>query len=65
MTDKTVVHMGENSPEKVAFDLMELVAQVEKKSRFFEGLKPGYVTMDRKWILDTYAECLTAVKGYR
>jgi hypothetical protein len=65
MADNTVVHIGENSPEKVAFDLMELVGRVEKKSHFTDGLKPGFTTMDRKWLLDTFAECLTTVKGYR
>ena len=31
MADNTVVHIGENSPEQVAFKLMEKVANAEDK----------------------------------
>ncbi len=55
MADTPVVHIGENSPEQVAYRLMIDVANVE-----------GYLNkMDRKKILDTYAECLDAVRGRR
>lgn len=54
MTDNTVVHLGENSPEKVALDLMHMVFARE-----------GYERADRKNILDTYAECLITVRGFR
>jgi hypothetical protein len=50
MADKPVVHIGENSPEHVAFQLMGAVLQAEAPQ------KPS-----RKLILDTYAECLIAV----
>jgi hypothetical protein len=50
MADVPVVHMGENSPEQIAFKLMEQIAIAE------DGLKGG-----RKGILDTYAECLMTV----
>jgi hypothetical protein len=53
MADDTVVHIGENSPEKVAFDLMVAVLNAERAER------------SRKTMLDTYAECLWAVKGHR
>lgn len=64
MSDKAaVVHIGENSPEEVAFKLLQTVASVEGKSLFpFRG---GDVKPDRKWILDTYAECLAATRGFR
>jgi hypothetical protein len=55
MADNTVVHIGENSPEKIAYLLM--VDIINK-----EG---GKSEADRKKILDTYAECLQAVRGYR
>lgn len=51
----TVVHIGENSPEQVAFNLLHVVANIENKT-----LMPGS-GVDRKWVLDTYAECLNAV----
>jgi hypothetical protein len=51
MAVDTVVHIGENSPEQVAFKLFHEVASAEA----------GRAQIDRKWILDTYAECLMAV----
>jgi hypothetical protein len=60
MADQTVVHIGENSPEKVAYDLMRNIAINEGRS--FNG--PGSPNLaDRKWILDTYAECLLAIRN--
>ena len=53
----TTVHIGENSPEKVALDLLQKVMSVEGKALTTDfGEVP-----DRKWLLDTYAECLLAV----
>lgn len=63
MADSTTVHIGENSPEEVALKLFYEVAAAEKKDTW-----KGYghtEKPDRKWILDTYFECLQAVKGYR
>jgi hypothetical protein len=55
MADAPVVHIGENSPEQVAFNLMKAVLIAEKQLN----------SADRKTILDTYSECLDAVKGAR
>lgn len=57
MTDSNIVHIGENSTEHVAYNLMKDVMFAEGKS-LHEGA-------DRKYLLDTYAECLMAAKGYR
>jgi hypothetical protein len=59
MADAPIVHIGENSPEQVAFKLLQTVAFVEKKRLTSQnaGGDP-----DRKWILDTYAECIRAVR---
>lgn len=62
MADTAVVHIGENSPEQVAFKLMNEIASVEKKS-MHASPSNGWTTADRKWILDTYAECLKAVQA--
>lgn len=59
MADAPVVHMGENSPEHVAFKLMHIVADVENR-KLFSTQKD--TPADRKWLLDTYAECLQAVR---
>ena len=60
MADQAVVHMGENSPEFVAVILLRTVASNEGKSLFGHG--GDGASADRKWLLDTYAECLQAVR---
>ena len=58
-----VVYITPNSPEKIAFDLMERVAFIEWKRI---GRNQEYLTKtDRKYLLDTYAEWLKAAKGLR
>jgi hypothetical protein len=49
------IHIGENSAEHVAFQLLQEVVTAEAKSN------PSFEP-DKKYILDTYAECLLAVK---
>jgi hypothetical protein len=46
-----IVHIGESSPEFVAFRLYHEVRQAEDPKQ-----------LSKKWILDTYAECLNAVR---
>jgi hypothetical protein len=58
MADAPVVHIGENSPEEVAYKLMERIAFVEGKVL----LGMGTARPDRKWVLDTYKECLNTVR---
>lgn len=65
MADAPVVHIGENSPEKIAHLLLHEIARVEGKIFFRSDKHPGDTTADRKWILDTYAECIEAVNGQR
>lgn len=59
----TVVHIGENSPEQVAWKLMMLIAALEEKK--VPGAIGGHGAPDREWLLDTYAECLDATQGQR
>lgn len=61
--DNTVVNLGENSPEQVAYKLLQLVANAEKKQ--LQSTMGGSVNTDRKWILDTYVECLLATRAIR
>lgn len=63
MADNSVVHIGENSPEQVAYKLLRLVAGIESKE--VPTMNSGNTHADRKWLLDTFAECLEAAKGYR
>ena len=60
MADAThPIHIGENSPEQVAFKLLQEIALAEGIGlRGFQSTKKP----DRKWILNTYAECLQAVR---
>ena len=60
MADETVVHIGENSPEHIAYRLLEDVARVEGRS-FYARIGQDAEAADRDYILDTYAECLRAV----
>ncbi len=53
MAEEAVVHIGENSPEQVAYVLTRDVLWN------VEGL--NWDKIDRKTYLDTYAECLLAV----
>jgi hypothetical protein len=63
MSDAAVVHIGENSPEFVAFRLMERIAYSEDKR--IAGSKDERQKPDRAWLLDTYAECLQATRALR
>jgi hypothetical protein len=60
MADQTTVHIGENSPEEVAYKLLKIVASNEGKTLQYAQGAPA--TADRSWLLDTYAECLRAVR---
>ncbi len=61
MADAPAVHIGENTPEEIAYKLLHNVAAAEGKS--FARSATAKSNGDRKWILDTYAECLLAVRA--
>ncbi len=58
MTDSP--HIGDNSPEYVAYRLLLDIARVEKKALTASA---SCQMADRKWILGTYAECLLTVRS--
>lgn len=60
MVNETIVRISEKSPEQVAYELFRHVAAAEKMTL---GLGPNPSNTDRKWILDTYAECLQTVQN--
>lgn len=62
MADNNIVHVGENSPEQVAYKLLELIMQAEKMVTH-HSLANGNKTADRDYILNTYAEALRAVRS--
>lgn len=59
MADGAVVHIGENSPEFVALTLMRHIADAEKRETYGHGDHP----ITREWILKTYEQCLSVVRG--
>ena len=59
MADNNAVHIGENSPEQVAFKLMQQIANVEGKEFYVLNGKQ----VDREWILRTYMQCLRASRN--
>lgn len=61
MAEQNTVHIGENSPEQVAYNLMKDIAAIEKRELYSHGDNPA----DRNYILDTYNRCLQAVQGNR
>ena len=65
MADAPIVHIGENSPEHVAYQLLLHIAWIEQKAIQANGSFASPERATRKWILDTYDECLLAVKGQR
>ena len=60
MADAPIVHIGENSPEHIAYRLMRDIAVIE--NRPIVTAREIVNRADRKWLLDTYAECLEAVR---
>lgn len=64
MADAPVIHIGENSPEHVAYRLMQDIALVEKRALHASDVSSGWRSADRKWIIDTYIECIKATRGY-
>ena len=58
MADGAVVHIGENSPEQVAYRLMRDIAIAEKINLVGNG-----VNSSRDWIIRTYAQCRQVVSS--
>ncbi|WP_428539099.1 hypothetical protein [Rhodopila sp.] len=62
MADQSIIHSGENTQEQIAYKLFLHVVHADGK-RLGGGTLAA--TIDRKDILDTYAECLQTAKGRR
>jgi hypothetical protein len=54
--------MADGTPERIALELMQLVAGVERKELTPPAGKDKTMA-DRDWILQTYAECLESVRS--
>lgn len=62
MSTQAVVKTAEGTPQQIAYRLFHDVARAEGKLDPTGNLIKA---PDRKWILDTYAECLRATTGRR
>lgn len=63
MADAPTVNLIEGAPQEVALRLTRIIAGIENKQ--VSGWYGHGGPVDRQWLLDTYAECLEATRGYR
>jgi len=63
MAEDAPTHVGEDSPAHVAYKLLQTIASNENKS--LHSAVGASATADRKWLVDTYAECLEVVLNTR
>jgi hypothetical protein len=65
MSDPSVLHFGEGSPEMIAYKLLLDVMKVENRAISSAATAGPYTPADRHYLLNTYHECLMAVRGKR
>lgn len=53
--------MSDGTPERIAFELLQMIANVERKDLVPPAGKDKTMA-DRAWILQTYADCILTVK---
>jgi hypothetical protein len=62
MKESQIIHMPQDSSqETVALTLLQLIVCAEGKR--FDAFCGAGALVDKKWILDTYAECLLAARN--
>jgi hypothetical protein len=57
-----VLDVADNTSEKVALDLLHMIAHIERRALHSKP-PTGWTSASRTWLLDTYAECLRAVRS--
>ena len=65
MADQPVVHIGENSPEEVAYKLFKHIVDIEAKALTHSPPSGGRTPATREWVLSTYRDCFLTVKGHK
>jgi hypothetical protein len=65
MQEPPVFHFGEGSPEMIAYKLMLDVMKVENRTIASSAMAGPHTPADRHYLLNTYHECLMAVRGKR
>lgn len=61
MSVEATDHPTDSTPESIAYRLLVLIADLESKTLHGNPSKER-TNADRQWILDTYADCLRAVR---
>ena len=61
MAENIKIESEQNSAEAIAYKLM---LDIQSAERAYNS-ESGKIPLTREWILNTYAECLYATKGYR
>ena len=64
MADQPAMHIAENTPEHIAYRLLKDVMNLERMTLNAEP-PTGWKTATRAYVLDTYLECIDAVRGLR
>jgi hypothetical protein len=62
MADPAAMSVESNTPEKIALELMQMIAHIEKMA-LHSGPSQGWTSADRQWLLSTYAQCIEAVRS--
>jgi polysaccharide biosynthesis acetyltransferase WcbI-like protein len=65
MTEHADKEVVSGSPEYIAYRLFRHVASAERRTFDHKTRQEGESPADRKWILDTYAECIEAVRNHK
>jgi len=65
MSESLQLGIGEGTPEAVAYRLMLDVMRVENRTMSSGALAGAHTPADRHYLLNTYHECLMAVRGKR
>ncbi|MGH6620525.1 MAG: hypothetical protein ACREF6_13355 [Alphaproteobacteria bacterium] len=65
MQEPPVFHFGEGSPEMIAYKLMLDIMKVENRTISSSAAAGPHTPADRHYLLNTYHECLLAVRGKR
>ncbi|MGD9536426.1 MAG: hypothetical protein AB7P52_09595 [Alphaproteobacteria bacterium] len=64
MADRPIVHLGKNSPEQVAWRLMQTIMQAEAKTANPLIAKDGGEELvDRRYLIGLYRDCLQTVRN--
>ena len=65
MSESSQILAGEGTPEAIAYRLMLDVMRVENRTMASGAMAGAHTPADRHYLLNTYHECLMAVRGKR